>query len=96
MHTCVMTHLMKKPDELISEFNKFSKSLSIQYEPLSKCSVESSHSFFLSKKSAALEADAAFYKYSTRRWRVKASMYCPLEYYLEAFKIHQHKIETRI
>jgi len=43
------------------------------------------------KKSAALEADGAFYKYRTRGWRVKASMYCPSEYYLETFMIRQHK-----
>lgn len=64
------------------------------HEASSKCSVESSNSLSLSEKSAALEADAAFYKYRTRGWRVKASLYCPSEYYLETFMIHQHKIET--
>lgn len=59
-----------------------------------KYSVESSNSYSLSEKSAALEADAAFYKYRMRGWRVKASLYCPSEYYLETFMI-QHKIETK-
>ena len=56
-----------------------------------KYSVETSNSFPLSEKSAALEADAAFYKYRMSGWRVKASLYCPSEYYLETFRI-QHKM----
>ncbi len=60
-----------------------------------KCLVESSNCFSLSEKSAALEADAASYKYKIRGWRVKASLCCPSEYYLEKFMTDQHEIETK-
>lgn len=93
--TCVMTHMITKnswDDSWIQQVFYLLRRTVMNLDR--KYSVESSNSYSLSEKSAALEADAAFYKYRMRGWRVKASLYCPSEYYLETFMI-QHKIETK-